>query len=322
MFVTLEQRGRILSKIFITAWLLFCIRVAAAEAVGAPNVRKDFASVENWRYRKDVNESPTNFQRILPVQVDFGSLVNAINHRILGMEGNVSYLSEQMQIVEETLKQQLESCKDSKAGVEKQLQIEKQKQNSLKKEVSGLKERLEVEKENFKNISHKQNSLQKEISQLKEQLKSFEEQKLQTTAEPYSAGRKFEYGFGKSWEDARTYCKSKGGDLASHLDKRDLEFIFSKAIPDGVSLHARVGGHMNTQANAESNLAESWEWVDGVKIPSDDGNWQSGYKHRLSLNFRCLYVHRGPFERQDGTKGPAFMINGCESKSTYLCEIF
>jgi len=315
MFVTLQQRGRILSKIFITAWFLLCTRVAAADAVAAPDVHKDFTSIENWRYRKDVNESPTNFQRILPVQVDFGSLVNTINHRILGMEGNVSDLSEQMQIVEETLKRQLESCKDSKAGVE-------ESKAKVEEENSRLKERQEIEKENFKNISQKQNSLEKEISLLKEQLKSFEEQKLPTTAEPYSAGRKFEYGFGKSWEDARTYCKSKGGDLASHLDKRDLDYIFSKVIPAKKG-NAKVGGHMNAQQkNAEStNLAEIWEWVDGAKIPSDDENWQRGYKYRLSLSYQCLYIDRER-HRQDGTLGPAFMTNECDSENAYLCEIF
>jgi len=313
MFVTLEQLGRILSKIFITAWFLFCTRVAAAEAVAAPDVHKDFTSIENWRYRKDVNESPTNFQRILPVQVDFGSLVNTINHRILGMEGNVSDLSEQMQIVEETLKRQLESCKDSKAGVE-------ESKAKVEEENSRLKERLEIEKENFKNISQKQNSLEREISLLKEQLKSFEEQKLQTTAEPYSTGRKFLYGIGKTWDDARTFCKSKGGDLAAHLSKQDLAFIFSEVIPSDV-LHARIGGHLNAQAT-ESNLAESWEWVDGDKIPADDGLWPVFKEQFLSLNHQCLYIHRFPDKRQDGTKGPSYMTNQCESENPFLCEIF
>jgi len=314
MFVTLQQRGRILSKIFITAWFLLCTRVAAADAVAAPDVHKDFTSIENWRYRKDVNESPTNFQRILPVQVDFGSLVNTINHRILGMEGNVSDLSEQMQIVEETLKRQLESCKDSKAGVE-------ESKAKVEEENSRLKERQEIEKENFKNISQKQNSLEKEISLLKEQLKSFEEQKLHTTAEPYSTGRKFLYGpIDGTYDGARTFCKSKGGDLASHFNKQDLDFIFSKVIPSNI-IRVMVGGHLNAQAT-ESNLAESWEWVDGEKIPSDDPNWQKYQVPRLTLIFPCLYIHIGPFLRLDSTKGPAFMTQPCDTETSFLCEIF
>jgi len=292
MFGTFE-RGRILGKL-IGAWIL-----CSFAAVGAPNVQRDVASEENYRFKKDAASLSTEFQQILPVQVDFGSLVDSITQRISGIEGNVTDLGKQ-----------LESSEDSKARLEE--------------EISRLKMQ---QKEILKNESREQKSLKEEISQLKEQLKSAEGQKLQTTAESNKITENRERTFvfigeyerdRKRWDDAREECKRRGGDLATHLTEKDLYYVYGKYIA-GNTVSAWVGGHMNARAT-ESNFKESFEWVDGDRISADDGNWKSD--EPTGLDWKCMYIYKGPSTRKDGTSGPTYVSGGCSGSSTgFLCEI-
>lgn len=333
MFVSSEQ-GRILSKI-ITAWFL-CTRVAAGDTVDVPpHVRIGFAPVENARYRKDVDDSlSTNFQRILPVQVDFGNFVNSINHQILGMEGKVSNLSKQVRIIEEKdarlqkkaskLKEQLEFCNESKAGVEE--------------EVSHCEQRREVDKENFKNVSRERNSLKEENSRLREELKTLKAQKLNTTAETYSPKKKFlllghkakriNGNIWKGWRDAREECKRRGGDLATHLTKEDLDFLFSTVIPEEVDYgyHIWIGGILKGEQATESNYRELFEWVDGDRISADDGLWSidkpGTYRDTYVPGAWCMAIYRGKPQRRDQSSVPAFENVVCDLESPFsLCEI-
>jgi len=322
MFVTSEQR-RILSKIF-TAWFL-CTRVAAGDTVDVPpHVRIGFAPVENARYRKDAGDSlSTNFQRILPVQVNFGNFVHSINNQILGMEGNVSNLSKQLRIIEEKdarlqkkaskLKEQLEFCNESKAGVEE--------------EVSHCEQRREVDKENFKNVSRERNSLKEENSRLREELKTLKAQKLNTTAETYSPKKKFliigmNHDDRKKQNEAKAECKRRGGDLATHLTKEDLDFIFSTVIPErNTRLYGYailIDGRMDASAT-KLNFREKFLWSNGDRIP--DGLWKKGLPSYGDGSIRCVYISNALVARNDGTSVPWFSQTSCHSELAFLCEI-
>jgi len=281
MFGTFE-RGRILGKL-IGAWIL-----CSFAAVGAPNVQRDVASEENYRFKKDAASLSTEFQQILPVQVDFGSLVDSITQRISGIEGNVTDLGKQ-----------LESSEDSKARLEE--------------EISRLKMQ---QKEILKNESREQKSLKEEISQLKEQLKTAEGQKLQTKRKFVFIG---EYERDqKKWDDAREECKRRGGDLATHLTEYELYYVYGH-IFRGKKIVAWIGGRMNARAT-ESNFTESFEWVDGDRVSADDGNWDRDEPDRPDRHCMCIY--NGPYIRKDGTSGPTYVTAGCSGANFgFLCEI-
>jgi len=295
MFGTFE-RGRILGKL-IGAWIL-----CSFAAVGAPNVQRDVASEENYRFKKDAASLSTEFQQILPVQVDFGSLVDSITQRISGIEGNVTDLGKQLKT---QLEQQLESSKESKA--------------KLEEEISRLKMQ---QKEILKNVSREQKSMKEEISQLQERLKSAEGQKLQTTAESINRERKYVFigeneADRKTWHEASLECMRRGGHLASHFTREKLNYVFSKVIPDNWET-AWIGGHVNPRATS-SNFKENFEWVEGGRISADDGLWYKG----LPAYFRdkCMFVSRGPYRRKDGKMGPGYQADECKRLSSFLCEI-
>merc|ERR1711970_511567 len=108
MYITFE-RGRTLTY-FILAWILYSVAAVGASN-GAPNVQSDLASQENIRFKRDVGSLSTEFQQILPVQVDFGGLADIINQLISGIEGNVTDLGERLKKQASTLKQKLEERK-------------------------------------------------------------------------------------------------------------------------------------------------------------------------------------------------------------------
>jgi len=312
MFVSFE-RGRILRK-FIGACILYSV------AVGAPNVKRDLASEENYRLKKDLGSLSTEFQQILPVQVDFGSLVDSVTQRISGIEGIVTEHGNQ-----------LESSKKSKA--------------KLEEEISRLKMQL---KEILQNVSREQKSTKEEISQLKEQLKSAGGQKLQTaesikttaesiksTAEPseicipesvdeelntaeYHTERKFVYvdKLKVPFDDAREECKRKGGDLATHFNTEELYYIFSKVIPSE-RYSASIGGRLNPHGTSP-DLYENFEWIDGERISKYDGNW--GYDEPDSPRSPHMAINRGPKLRNDGLCGPFYRTANYNSGGI-LCEI-
>jgi len=281
----------------------------------------DFLSSKNLRYKKDSSEVlPSDFQRILPVQVDFGSLVNTINHRILGMEGNVTNLEKQLRIIEQIeakmqqealqLRQQLKSCKESKAREEKaRAEVEKAK--------------AEVEKTNLRlkeNCTKEQDSLKKENSQLREQLKSLEENKSRKCTK-----EKKTFLFVKEsqvWLQARKECQKKGGDLATHLTREDLRMVYDKWIkPDEDLFTYWIGGWKIDRAVYGTN----YEWVNGDcrqqdpdLISDKDNNWLD-----TEAGEDCMEVVSGSrFERKDGTKEPGFSSHYCEYWNPFLCEIY
>jgi len=299
----------------------------------------DFLSSKNLRYKKDSSEPhSSDFQRILPVQVDFGSLVNTINHRILGMEGNVTNLDKQLRIIEQIeakmqqealqLRQQLKSCKESKAREEKaRAEVEK-----AKAEVEKAK--AEVEETNLRlkeNCTREQDSLKKENSQLREQLKSLEGNKSRKcTKEKKTFLFVIER---KGWAQARKECQKKGGDLA-HLTKEDLQKIHDKWIKPGVEADAHlainrmywIGGFLVDRAGHGKN----YEWVNGDcrqdpdPVSDKDNNWLDAWttKDYYKENGSCMLVTSKSMERIDGTKGPGYRTLNCEEQIPFLCEIY
>jgi len=296
MLVTFE-RGRIFITLKV-AWIL-----CSVAAVGALNVRRDSASEENFRFKKDVGSLSTEFQQILPVEVDLGSLVDIINQRILGIEGNITDLGKQLRNTKERdarlqeeaskLKQKLESSEQSKAKVEKEVL----------------------------RLSREQKSMMETISQVKEQLKSAGEQKLRTTAESIktpSREKKFLFvdEMMKNWEASRQECIDRGGDLATHLTREDLDYIYNYVITSD-NKEPSIGGHMNFAAT-EKNFKEMFEWVDGGRV--DDDLWHEYQPEHLG--YKCMYIARGPEKRKDGTMGPYFGAEDCEySIAQFLCQL-
>jgi len=327
MFVTYE-RGKILSKLFVACFI--CTRIAAKfhDENGASNHMTDFPSSKNLRYKKDSSEPhSSDFQRILPVQVDFGSLVNTINHRILGMEGNVTNLDKQLRIIEQIeakmqqealqLREQLKSCKESKAREEKaRAEVEKAKAE-VEETNLRLKERLKVDREN---LTKEQDSLKRENSQLREQLKSLEGNKSGNGGKENKTFLFVETE--KTWWNARQECQKKGGDLAMHLTKEDLWMVHDKWIKRNPQTYASywIGG--STAETAARN--RSYEWVNEDPISETDGNFIADF-HDKWKEVMCMYVFNDALHilRRDGTKGPVFDIAQCYyHKLPFLCEIY
>ena len=116
----------------------------------------------------------------------------------------------------------------------------------------------------------------------------------------------------KNWDDARAECKRRGGDLATHFTKEDLEVV----IPRNTIGYALIGGRMNAQAT-ESNYEDSFEWVNGDRISGIDGLWKRNEPRSLST--KCMAIYRGHM-RNDGTSGPAYLTNPCTHLSPFLCK--
>lgn len=330
MFVTYE-RGRTLTK-FIVTWFL-CSVAAEPAVVASKASNNDFASAEKLRIKKDVEE----FHRILPVQVNFGGFVSIINHRILGMEGNLTDLDEQLRIIEakdaewqkETLqlKSRLKTCEEGKAEAEE--------------ENARLKEQLEAEREFLKNVSSERNPIKEEISRLKKKIESLGalkpepepepepepiessgEPKLPTTAESIITDQKHvssyqtHHGIPRSWDEALKKCESKGIDLARHATKKLIK-RWAKLKYERENVW--IGGRMNAQAT-EANFKDSFEWVHGGgPIPADDELWEISEPSDISR--KCVFFNRKiTVTRKDGTQGHALQTAPCADQYDLVCE--
>jgi len=336
MLITLE-RGRLLSQ-FIVAWILCSVdaveEVDAFDEVDAPHVQRDFASVETLRSKKDVGSLSTEFEHILPVQVNFGSLASTIDRRISGIEGNVNDLGKHLWIVEERLqkeasklKQKLESSEESKAKMEEEVCRLKKQQESMTQSKAKMEEEVSRLKKQLKEI---QESMKEEISQLREELKSAGAQKLHTTAESIKTTAETSYNSENrtlvivgpaqnSWEDARAQCKRRGGDLATHLTEKEMNDAFSKADDDVYLLW--VGGRMNPRA-MQLDFWSRFEWLNGDRISSDNKLWDSRFQD-YGPSYKCMYIHNRS-TRIDGTEGPMYGAWKCVTGQVpmqSLCEI-
>lgn len=127
----------------------------------------------------------------------------------------------------------------------------------------------------------------------------------------------------QTWRFSRVVCGEKGGDLAMNLTKADLWFIFEKVVPksvDGQFDDIWVGGRMNPRAT-EANFTESYEWVDGTPISSDDSIWKDfrGFRH---LSDKCLLIDNETWRSKDNDeKGPAIAPYECPYLFLFLCEL-
>jgi len=313
MYITFE-RGRTLTYL-ILAWILYSVAAVGASS-SAPNVQRDLASQENIRFKRDVGSLSTEFQPILPVQVDFGGLADIINQLISGIEGNVTDLGERLKREASTLKEKLEETEEEISSLKMQQESTKRKLASseaskakMEEEISGLKMKLK-----------------EEISRLREQLKPAGGQKLPTTVEPIRTTqyreKKFVYigddADRKNWADAREDCKRRGGDLATHLTEEDLNYVRSELMPKYPVFDPFIGG----RAMSQSNIASSFEWLNGDSISADDGLWKVSAFDSLRADWTwCMVIDTDKNLRKDGKKGPSYGKGYCLHLHTYLCEI-
>jgi len=315
MYITFE-RHRTLTY-FILAWILHSVAAVGASN-GAPNVQRDLASQENTRFKRDAGSLSTEFQQILPVQVDFGGLADIINQLISGIEGNVTDLGERLKKEASTLQQKLEETEEEISSLKMQQESTKQKLESseaskakMEEEISGLKMKLK-----------------EEISRLREQLKHAGGQKLPTTVEPIRTTqyreKKFVYigddADRKNWTDAREDCKRRGGDLATHLTEEDMNFVRSELMPkDSAVYHSPfIGG----RAQSQTNIKSSFEWLNGDSIPADYGLWGDRAFGSLRADWKwCMVIDTDKNLRKDGKKGPHYGKGPCHHLHEYLCEI-
>lgn len=266
----------------------------------------------------------TEFQQILPVKGDFDNLKNTINRCIVEKECDIINLGKQLSDFEERdaklqkeaseLKQQLKSSKESRARLEG--------------EVSRLKIQLE-------NATREQKSMKEEITKLREELKPIlYGEKMKKTFKlvgEYNELQDYNSCNGcKNWTDAREDCQRRGGDLATHLSKEDLDYVYAKVIPSDKFItrdHYRnwrgvwVGGRMYHEA-VQQNFQYSFQWVNEryKMIDANDGLW---YEHApIALYTKCMDITRNisPAKTKSGTKGPAYSTSRCKSAQPYLCE--
>ena len=122
----------------------------------------------------------------------------------------------------------------------------------------------------------------------------------------------------KSWDYAWGPCREKGGELATHFTRLDLEYLFLKVIPSGKDFdNVWVGGSI------EWNYAKNWEWLNKDVISADDRLWRAGSPRWNGGPPNCLYISRdiSPDKTIDGTEGPAYVKSNCNIRLPYLCEI-
>jgi len=126
----------------------------------------------------------------------------------------------------------------------------------------------------------------------------------------------------KTWDGARAECKRRGGDLATHLTKEDIELIYSEVIPSdayyGQGGLTWIGGRSkSTSANYQS----SFEWVDGGRISADDGNWEEDEPDKWRSD-KCMCTGGSDWKtRKDGTKGHQYVTWRCGRKCPFLCQL-
>jgi len=116
----------------------------------------------------------------------------------------------------------------------------------------------------------------------------------------------------QNWDDARYECQKKGGDLASNLSKEELGDVFLSIVPENMREYGIwIGGH--------SSMEDSVEWVNGDPLSYTNGLWASG--EPVNESPLCMFISNGPHTRKDGTQGPAFTTEQCDSPSPFLCEV-
>jgi len=271
----------------------------------------------------DVGFLSTESPQILPVEGNFGSLKHAINRCIFRKECDIVNFGKLLSIFEERDAKQQEEVSELK----QQLKSSKQSKARLEDEVTRLKIQL-------KNVSSEQKSMKEEITKLREELESalYRENMKKTfkLVGEYNENNRYSGCDGcKNWDDAREDCKRRGGELATHLSKPDLDFIFSKVITTNFVKQDRfrswagvwVGGRMYDGAS-QGNFKQSFRWVAGrnKRISHDDGLWVTGAP--IALDMKCMSILRNisPQKTKSGTKGPAYSTYRCDYNKPYLCE--
>ena len=104
------------------------------------------------------------------------------------------------------------------------------------------------------------------------------------------------FTFIKTWNDARSHCKSLGGDLAS-VSSLEINTFLTILTSD----QAWIGGYKS---------GSSWKWTDGSSV--DYSNWMSGQPNNWGGNQDKIYINRDGLGGWDDDKG--------SSERYFICE--
>jgi hypothetical protein len=140
-------------------------------------------------------------------------------------------------------------------------------------------------------------------------------------------GRKFVFvGKRMNWDNARAECQRRGGDLATHITKEELDFLTSKVLNRPQTGAAWVGGRVKAGTKIPAGYLrykDFFTWLNGDPIPKNDGRW---FKRRYSYShMKCMYIaqyfgNKG-YTRIDGSRAAAFRNEDCRKKLPPLCKI-
>ena len=112
----------------------------------------------------------------------------------------------------------------------------------------------------------------------------------------YWEGHKYElYTRKKTWQDADTYCRGRGGHLASIKSEKEQREISMTSLGDPVW----VGGSDKTEEG-------TWTWTDGSNFSFT--NWEAGYGNN-GEDSNCMM-----------SEGLKWMDTSCDSHRAFICQ--
>ena len=107
----------------------------------------------------------------------------------------------------------------------------------------------------------------------------------------------------KSWEEARKYCQSIGGDLASIADQSESERIKAFLDQNGVDQYVWIGAN-------DKRKEGTFEWSDGTAFSFSD--WRPKEPNN-SGNEDCAHLHVSAYKRK-------WNDIKCSTKFAFICK--
>merc|ERR1712212_525129 len=118
-----------------------------------------------------------------------------------------------------------------------------------------------------------------------------------------------------NWADARNECKKRGGDLASLINPKDFDRMYTEIGENRDWIW--VGGN-----NKDGSIAEDNAWLTGEPIPSSYQYWCD--REPLIFPYRCLVTLNDPIhiKRKNGDAKPCLGKQACTRSKAFVCEIY